>query len=261
MKRVLKQLYIILLLLFLYAPIIFLALFSFNSGDTMVSFDGFSLQWYNQLFHDQTALIVIINTLIIGFASALFASIIGVCGAFVIHNMRNENHKDLLYSLNSILLVSPDVIIGISLLLLFTILSISLGFWTVLISHIVFSIPIVVIMVLPRLSQLNNNIIDAAKDLGATDKQVMQKIIMPLIFPSVLAGFFTALTYSLDDFAVTFFVTGNGFSTLSIQIYSSARTGISLEINALSTIIFALTLAVAFIYYFIDKKRVKGGLK
>lgn len=156
-------------------------------------------------------------------------------------------------SVNNILMVSPDVIIGASFLIFFTFLGLSLGFSSVLLSHVAFSIPIVVLMVLPKLQEMNDSMIDAARDLGANNWTVIRKVILPFITPGVIAGYFMAFTYSLDDFAVTFFVTGNGFSTLSVEIYSRARQGVSLEINALSALLFLFSLFLVIGYYFISQ--------
>lgn len=258
-KNLSPKIYLFFMFCFLYFPIVYLIVYSFNSGDTMVSFDGLSLQWYKSLIINGDILVVVLNTVIVALASSLIATIIGTLGAIAIYNEKNKRIEESLYSLNSVLLVSPDVIIGISLLLLFTLFNLQFGVFTVLLAHIAFEIPVVVILVLPKLNSLNKNTINAAYDLGATNLDVVTKVIIPYITPGIMAGFFTAFTYSLDDFAVTFFVTGNGFSTLAISIYSQARTGISLEINALSTIIFLITLVLAFGYYFIDLKSNKGG--
>ena len=137
----------------------------------------------------------------------------------------------------------------------------SLGFFSVLLSHVAFSIPIVVLMVLPKLQEMNDSMIDAARDLGANNLQVIKNIILPFLTPGVIAGYFMAFTYSLDDFAVTFFVTGNGFSTLSVEIYSRARQGISLEINALSTLVFLFSMILVVGYYFISKENVSKKLR
>ena len=151
--------------------------------------------------------------------------------------------------------------IGASFLILFTMIGVKLGFISVLLSHIAFGIPIVVIMVLPKLQEMSPTLVDAALDLGASRLNVVRKVIIPYITPGIFAGFFMALTYSLDDFAVTFFVTGNGFSTLSVEIYSLARRGVSLEINALSTLLFLFTMVIVIGYYFINQRnnRVKGA--
>ena len=148
-------------------------------------------------------------------------------------------------------MVAPDVMIGASFLILFTIIGFKLGALSVLLSHIAFSIPIVVLMVLPRLQEMDQDMINAAYDLGATQRQTMTEVILPFLTPGIIAGFFMAFTYSLDDFAVTFFVTGNGFSTLSVEIYSRARQGISLEINALSALVFILSILLVIGYYMI----------
>jgi len=169
--------------------------------------------------------------------------------------------RNTLLSLNNVLIVSPDVIIGASFLILFTMVGIKLGFTSVLLAHVAFSVPIVVLMVLPKLLEMNKSLIDAALDLGATKKDVMMRVILPYIRPGIFAGFFLALTYSLDDFAVTFFVTGNGFSTLSVEIYSMARAGISLTVNAISGLVFFVTVIVVVGYYFITSRANKrtGG--
>ncbi len=255
-KKISRNLFLTMMFIFLYFPIFYLIIYSFNSGDTMVSFDGFSLKWYRELLHNKDILIIILNTVIVALISALIASIIGTLGAIAIYQTKNKQKQNILYSLNSVLIISPDVIIGISFLLLFTVFAIPFGFMSVCLAHIAFSIPVVVIMILPKLNQLNGNIIYAAKDLGASEYQVFSRILLPLIKPGLIIGFFTAFTYSLDDFAVTFFVTGNGFTTLAVNIYSSARIGISLEINALSTIIFVITFVMAILYYIFE---IRGG--
>lgn len=255
LKKISSTLFLAIVFLILYLPIFYLVVFSFNSGDTMVSFESFSLVWYQELFGNVDILIIILNTIIVALLSATIATIIGSLGAIFIYQEKSSRLKNTILTLNSILLVSPDVIIGISLLLLFSVFSIKFGIVSVSLAHIAFSVPVVVIMVLPKLNNLDTNIINAAHDLGANDKQVLSKVVIPSVIPGIVAGFFTAFTYSLDDFAVTFFVTGNGFSTLAVEIYSQARMGISLEINALSTIIFLITLMLAIGYYIIESKR------
>jgi spermidine/putrescine transport system permease protein len=228
--------------------------YSFNSGGTMSDFEGFTWEFYGEVFQDTRLLIIVLNTFVIALLSSAISTIIGVLGAIAIHYIRSNRPKGALLTLNNVLIVSPDVIIGASFLILFTIAGIQLGFVSVLLSHIAFSIPIVVIMVLPKLQEMSSSLIDAARDLGASSWQVLTKVIMPYIKPGVFAGFFMALTYSLDDFAVTFFVTGNGFSTLSVEIYSRARQGVSLSINALSTLIFLFTVLLVIGYYFINRR-------
>ena len=248
------KIYLAFVFLILYLPIFYLIYYSFNSGGTMSNFEQFTFEHYGAVFEDSRLLVIVLNTLIVALFSALLSTTIGVLGALAIYFMKNKKAKDAVLSINNILIVSPDVIIGASFLILFTMLGIKLGFASVLISHAAFSIPIVVIMVLPKLLEMNTSLIDAALDLGASKKDILTRVILPFIQPGIFAGFFLALTYSLDDFAVTFFVTGNGFSTLSVEIYSMARTGVTLTINALSALLFLVTTVLVIGYYFISKR-------
>lgn len=258
-KFKISNLYLIFVFVLLYLPIAYLIVYSFNSGDNMNSFLGFSLEHYRELVDDSRLWIIMINTLILSLLSSLLATIIGTIGGIAIYYLRDKRIRHRVLNFNSVLMVMPDVMMGASFLVLFTFLvKIPMGFWTVLLSHIAFSIPIVVLMVLPRLYNLNESMILAAEDLGASDMLILNKIILPNIAGGVFSGFFMALTYSLDDFAVTFFVTGSGFSTLSVEIYSRVRAGISLEINALSTLMFMGSLILVVIYYFLSKREIKA---
>ncbi|WP_432354813.1 ABC transporter permease [Sporosarcina sp. A2] len=250
----LPKIYLTAVFLVLYAPIFYLIFYSFNSGGTMSHFESFTWEHYAAVFEDKRLIVIVLNTVVVALLSALISTAIGVMGAITIHYMRNKVMRNAMLSMNSILMVSPDVIIGASFLILFTLVGIKLGFASVLLSHIAFSIPIVVIMVLPKLQEMSPTLIDAALDLGASRKEIMSRVILPFIKPGIFAGFFLALTYSLDDFAVTFFVTGNGFSTLSVEIYSMARTGVTLTINALSGLIFVITAGLILGYYFITNR-------
>lgn len=252
MKK-LSRLYLGLVFIILYVPIIYLIVYSFSAGDTMTNYHGFTWQHYADLFADPRMLAIVADTLLVALLSSLIATLIGTLGALSIHRTSRRVTRDVLLSLNNILMVSPDVIIGASFLIFFTTLKIPLGFGSVLMSHIAFEIPIVVLMVLPRLREMSPSMLAAAQDLGATTKELLSRVIIPFISPGIFAGFFMALTYSLDDFAVTFFVTGNGFSTLSVEIYSRARQGINLEINALSGVMFLFSLLLVGGYYWIQQ--------
>ncbi|WP_310551018.1 ABC transporter permease [Paenibacillus glufosinatiresistens] len=251
------NLYLVLVFAVLYAPILYLMYYSFNSGGTMHRFEGFTLDYYREVAEDKRLLIILINTLVIALLSSAAATIVAIAGALAIHRIRSRRAKNALLSLNNVLIVSPDVIIGASFLILFTIVGVKLGFASVLLSHIAFGIPIAVLMILPHLEDMSPTLTDAARDLGATKRDVLTKVILPVIRPGIFSGFFMALTYSLDDFAVTFFVTGNGYSTLSVEIYSRARQGVSLSINALSTLIFLVTLALVVGYYILTRRRAR----
>ena len=255
------KVYLAIVFIVLYAPIFYLIFYSFNSGGSMNNFESFTFDHYKAVFEDTRLLVILINTVIVALLSALISTIIGTLGAIGIVTVKDSKMRNTLLSLNNVLIVSPDVIIGASFLILFTMVGIKLGFASVLLAHVAFSVPIVVLMVLPKLLEMNKSLIDAALDLGATKKDVMMRVILPYIKPGIFAGFFLALTYSLDDFAVTFFVTGNGFSTLSVEIYSMARAGISLTVNAISGLVFFVTVLIVIGYYFVTSRTSKrtGG--
>lgn len=253
MKK-LAHFYLAFVFIILYIPIFYLIVYSFNKGGDMNGFTGITFEYYKDMFSDSRLMLILLQTFFLSFLSALLAAAIGTFGAIWIYQVKQKRQQTLL-SLNNILMVAPDVMIGASFLLLFTALGFQLSFVSVLLSHIAFSIPIVVLMVLPRLKEMNDAMIHAAYDLGATTWQMLREVMLPYLTPAIISGFFMAFTYSLDDFAVTFFVQGNGFSTLSVEIYSRARRGISLEINALSTIVFLFSILLVIGYYYIVRER------
>lgn len=249
-KNTFGKIYLTIVLIVLYIPIFYLIFYSFNAGGDMSKFTGFTLQNFKDLAADSRLILIVIQTFFLAFLSALLATAIGTFGAMFIGDVK-KRYQDRLLGLNNILMVSTDVVIGASFLILFTTVGLSLGFASVLLSHIAFSIPIVVLMVLPLYKEMDKSLIEAAYDLGASHGQTLREVILPYLTPGIIAGFFMAFTYSLDDFAVTFFVTGSSFTTLSVEIFSRAREGISLEINALSTILFLFSILLAVGYYFI----------
>ncbi|EKB55070.1 ABC transporter permease [Facklamia hominis] len=265
-----STLYIVACFILMYLPIFYLMFYSFNEGGSMVEFTGFTLDHYRQLFEDRRLMIFVMNTFIVAILSAFIATVIGSLGALAIYYFRSNRLRQTVLNLNSVLMVTPDVMMGASFLLMFSLLiPVRFGFGTVLLSHVAFNVPIVVLMVLPRLYEMNPSMITAALDLGANSQQILSRIVLPSIRSGILAGYFMAFTYSLDDFAVTFFVTGNGFSTLSVEVYSRARRGVSLEINALSTLMMIVALIIVAVYYFIrtneyrrkaKKQRAKKGV-
>ncbi|MBP2623131.1 ABC transporter permease [Streptococcus oricebi] len=246
--------YLSLVFLLLYLPIFYLIAYAFNAGDDMNRFTGFSWTHFQNLFGDSRLMLILTQTFFLAFLSSLLATLIGTFGAIYIYQAKKRRQASLL-ALNNILMVAPDVMIGASFLILFTLIGFQLGFVSVLASHVAFSIPIVVLMILPRLQEMNDDMIKAAYDLGASQFQMLKEIMLPYLTPAIIAGYFMAFTYSLDDFAVTFFVTGNGFSTLSVEIYSRARQGISLEINALSALVFLFSIVLVIGYYFISREK------
>lgn len=248
------NLYLACIFILLYIPIFYLIIYSFNKGGDMNGFSGFTLGHYKTMFDDSRLMAILLQTFVLAFTSALFATIIGTFGAIFIHQSKKK-YQNAILSANNVLMVSPDVMIGASFLILFTSLKFQLGILSVLMSHIAFSIPIVVLMVLPRLKEMNQDMINAAYDLGANHFQMLKEVMLPYLTPGIIAGYFMAFTYSLDDFAVTFFLTGNGFTTLSVEIYSRARRGISLDINALSTIVFLFSILLVIGYYYISQDK------
>ncbi len=255
MKKI-GHLYLTLVFLILYIPIFYLIFYSFNQAGDMNRFTGLTLEHYTTMFNDQRLMLILVETFLLAFLSSLLATVIGTFGAILIYQVKKK-HQNTILSINNVLMVAPDVMIGASFLILFTFIGFKLGMFSVLLSHIAFSIPIVVLMVLPSLKEMNDDMVHAAYDLGASYFQMLKEVMLPYLTPSIIAGYSMAFTYSLDDFAVTFFVTGNGFSTLSVEIYSRARKGISLEINALSTVVFLFSILLVIGYYFISQDREK----
>ena len=246
MKKLIAQSYLWLLLTLLYAPIIIIAIFSFTEAKVLGNWTGFSTKLYTSLFQSgahHSLMNAIENTLIIALVSAAVSTVLGSIAAIGIDHLRGHK-RAVINSLNNIPMLNPDIITGISLFLLFVSLGVSQGYMTVILAHITFCTPYVVLCVLPRLQQMNPNIFEAALDLGATPFQAMRKVIIPEIKPGMISGFILAFTLSIDDFAVTIFTIGTeGLETLSTYIYADARKGgLTPELRPLSTIIFAIVL-------------------
>ncbi len=247
-KRILAQTYLWILLLLLYSPILIIVIFSFTEARVLGNWTGFSTKLYTSLFAVSThhSLInALINTVTIALIAATVSTILGSITAIGIFNLRSRSRRAI-EVVNSIPILNGDIIIGISLFLLFVSLGISQGYTTVVLAHITFCTPYVVLSVLPRLKQMNPNIYEAALDLGATPWQALRKIILPEIWPGMISGFILAITLSIDDFAVTVFTIGNeGLETLSTYIYADARKGgLTPELRPLSTIIFVVVLTL-----------------
>lgn len=250
LESFLKRFYLLIIFIFLYAPIVTLMIFSFNDSKSMGKWNGFTLRWYSELFQNDRIMMALKYTLIIAIISAIIATIIGTLAAIGIHRMKGLPKKTLL-NINNLPVLNPDIVTGISLMSLFLLvipfLNIEFGFTTMLLAHITFNIPYVILSVLPKLRQLPSNITEAALDLGATPGYAMRKIILPQIKPGIVAGMLMAFTMSIDDFVISFFNTGSGVTNLSIEIYSMARKGINPSINALSTLMFLTVLVLLLI--------------
>lgn len=244
MKKHLARFYTILIFIFLYAPILVLIVFSFNESKSTAVWSQFSLRWYSELFRDRDIMKALYYTLLCAVLSSTIATIFGTITAYGIHHMRKKPKKALL-AINNIPLLNPDIVTGISLMALFAALAVfrlKLGFTTMLLAHIAFNVPYVILSVLPKLSQMPDDIVNAAMDLGATPFYAFRKVVLPEIKPGIIAGAIMAFTMSIDDFVISYFTTGVGVSNLSIEIFSMARRGIKPSINALSTLMFVTVL-------------------
>lgn len=253
-KKTAEDFYLVLILIFLYAPIFTMMVLSFNNSKSRTQWGGFSLKWYTQMFESATIMDALVNTLIIAFVSALAATIIGTAASIAINNMKRIP-RSVVMGITNIPMLNADIVTGISLMLAFIAFGISLGFKTILIAHITFNIPYVILSVMPKLQQTSKSTYEAAMDLGASPVYAFFKVIFPDILPGVLAGFLLAFTMSLDDFIITHFTRGAGINTLSTLIYSEVRRGIKPSMYALSTIIFLTVLILLLITNFAPNRK------
>lgn len=234
--------YLGLMLIFLYAPILVLMVFSFNGSKSMARWAGFSFKWYEALMHDSTIMNALIVTLSVAVISALVATFIGTFAAIGIHSMK-KRPRAVVENISRLPMVNPDLVTGISFMMLFAAMGIKGSYTRMLIAHITFSIPYVIFSVMPKLRQSSNLLYEAAMDLGCTPIMAILKVVIPDIMPGIVSGFVLAFTLSLDDFVVSWFAT-DGIQNLSIYIYGIARRGISPKINALCTIMFVVVVAL-----------------
>ncbi|MBP6103872.1 MAG: spermidine/putrescine ABC transporter permease PotC [Gammaproteobacteria bacterium] len=246
MKRI-NGFYLLLIYLFLYAPIIVLIAYSFNDSPRSLLWHGFTTQWYKNLLNNTNLHVVAFNSLWVGLLAAMGATALGTLSAVCLYRYQFFG-KRLLYALIFILIVSPDLVTGIALLILFSALKFPLGFWTLLLAHIAFCVPFVIVIIYARLSGYDKNIIEAAKDLGATDGVIFRKILVPLLWPAIMAGWLLSFTLSMDDVIISFFVTGPEFDILPLKIFSMLRLGVSPEVNALYGVLFVFTLLITGMY-------------
>lgn len=245
-----STIYIALVLLFLFAPIAVLVVFSFNEGASTSAMSGFSLRWYRELFRNSEILGALKNSLILAVSSSLIATVLGTAAAFGIHHMRNRHLRRSLMTATNIPMMNPEIITGISLMFLFVFVGGMLGlqnklsFWTMLIAHVTFNLPYVILNVLPKFKQMDRSLPEAALDLGCTPFQSFYKVQLPAILPGVLTGAIMAFTMSLDDFVISYFTSGVDFQTLPVLIYSMTKKNVKPTIYALSTIIFVIILVM-----------------
>ena len=241
--KFIKRFYLGLVLAFLYIPIVVLIVQSFNAGKSRAKWEGFSFRWYEELFKDPNIMNSLVITLAIAVLASLFATIIGTLAAIGIHAMKRRP-QHLMLTLNNIPMTMPDIVTGISLMLLFIFTQVERGYVTMLLAHITFDVPYVILSVMPKLQQMNKNSYEAALDLGATPMYALFHVILPEVMPGVITGAMLAFTLSLDDFTISYFTTNPLVQNLSTLIYSQARKGIKPTMNALSALMFVALLVL-----------------
>lgn len=257
-NKILKNLFIVLVFIFLYLPILALIAFSFNDSKLNIVFEGFTLEWYKTLFTNTTLLESLGNTLIVAITSTVISTIVGTIAAIGLYKYDFKG-KDFINSLLYIPVVIPEIVLGISLLSIYTLMKLNLGLGTLIISHIAFSIPYVIISIRTVISSMNWQIEEAAHDLGASDFLTFRKIILPEIIPGIISGATLAFTLSLDDVIISYFTTGPGSNTLPLQIYSMIKTGITPDVNALITLIILVVMIILFTSTIIQARKLKKG--
>ncbi|EFM64511.1 ABC transporter permease [Peptostreptococcus stomatis] len=242
-SKLCSNIYLLLIFVFLYAPILALVIFSFNDSKSMGVLNGFTMRWYIALFKNETILTALYYTVSIAILASVISTIFGTITSIGIFKLRGKAKATIL-NINYLPVLNTDIVTGVAIMSLFTFFEMNFGFKTMLLSHIMFCTPYVILSVLPKLRQLPDNVEEAALDLGATPWLAIRKIVIPQIKPGIVSGFLMAFTMSIDDFIISFFNTGNGVSNLSIEVYGMARRGIKPEINALSSLMFITVLVL-----------------
>ncbi len=259
MKK-LGKVYLGLVLFFLYVPIFVLIVFSFNETKSRSVFSGFTLDWYIRLFNNRIIISSLINTIIIACISSVISTVLGTLAAIGINNMRKVP-KAVVMNITNMPIINPEIVTGVSLMLLFVFfaarMNLEFGFVTLLIAHITFNVPYVILNVMPKFNQMDPHIYEAAQDLGCSPVQAFRKVVLPEIMPGVISGFLMSFTYSLDDFVISYFTSGSTSQTLPITIYSMTRRKISPEINALSTLIFLVVVIILIVKNIIEGRQLK----
>lgn len=258
-----SKIYMALAFIFLFAPIVIMLVFSFNDAKSLSVFSGFSLKWYRELFRDEQTLNSVKNTLILAFSASVVSTVMGTAAAVGIDKIRSKWYRTAIDTVTNIPMVNPDIITGISLMLMFVFVgrffgaSTSLNFWTMLIAHITFCLPYVILQVLPKLAQADKALPEAARDLGCSPAQAFFKVQLPEILPGILTGLIMAFTLSLDDFVISYFTAGNGFQTLPIRIYGMTKKTVTPKMYALATIIFFAVLILLMLSNLAEKDETK----
>ncbi len=262
--KYLSKIYMSLIFFLLYAPIIVMVVFSFNASDSLSVIDGFSMKNYQEVFRNSEVIGAFKNTLILAVATAAISGVLGTAAAVGISKMKTKYLRSSILSVTNIPMMNPDIVTGVSLMLLFVSvgaiigLDTTLSFWTLLIAHVTFSLPYVILSVLPKIKQMDKHLTEAAMDLGCTPLMAFFKVELPSIMPGIISGMLMAFTLSLDDFLISYFVTGSGFQTLPIYIYSAVKRGVRPTLYAANTIIILAVLVLLILINFVGDKDTKA---
>ena len=263
MKK-LAKVYVALVLMFLYVPIFVMIVFSFNTTKSRTVMSGFTFEWYEKLFRNELILSSLRNTIIIAVIASITATILGTAAAIGISRMR-KFPKMVVMNITNMPIINPEIVTGVSLMLLFVFfaarMNLEFGFVTLVIAHITFDVPYVILNVLPKFKQMDPNLYEAAQDLGCNPLQAFFKVVLPEIMPGVISGFLMSFTFSLDDFIISYFTSGSSMQTLPVTIYSMTRRKVSPEINALSTIIFLVVVIVLVLKNVIERRSENNKIK
>lgn len=255
-NKIIDNLCIFLVFSFLFLPILVIILFSFNTSSLNIVFEGFTFDWYKELFNNKTLLEALYNTLIVAFVSTIISTIIGTISAYALKKY-NFPFKNIILELLYIPIVIPEIVLGISLLAIYTLFKLELGLFTLILAHICFSIPFVIINVRSVLDNMDPNIEKAASDLGASKLKTFFNVVIPTILPGILSGAQLALTLSLDDVVISYFTAGPGSNTLPLHVYSIIKTGVTPDVNALITIMLLFVFVILTISTIINLKRLR----
>lgn len=269
--KFLSKFYMLIVFALLYAPIIVLIIFSFNDGGTLSEFTGISLKWYGELFRDHEALTALKNSLILAVSSSVIATVIATFAALGLHHMRNRYVKSTIKSITNIPMMNPDIVTGVSMMLLFVAVSTFIGakqffgFGTMLIAHTTFNLPYALLSIMPRFNQLDKSLSEAAQDLGCTPARAFFSVELPEIVPGIVSGLMMSFTLSLDDFVISHFVSSPNFQTLPLYVYNQTVHNVKFSMYALCALIVAIILVILLAVNFTgsvnNKKKSKGGAK
>ncbi len=258
--KISSKIYSAIILIFLFAPIVVMLFFSFNDAKSLSVFSGFSLRWYEELMGDRNTLESVKNTLILAASATVISTVMGTAAAMGINKIRSRWYKAAMNTVTDIPMTNPDIITGISLMLMFVFVGrlmgsvTSLNFWTMLVAHVTFCLPYVILQVLPKFQQMDKSLPEAAMDLGCTPLKAFFKVELPEILPGIITGAIMAFTLSLDDFVISYFTAGNDFETLPIRIYGMTKKTVTPKMYALATIIFFVTMTLLLISNFVDNE-------